>query len=292
MFRDWYERSAVARETFDVASALLDFDLHQLCEGEDPLLDRTDYTQPAIFVGEVAMFRALEQEHGLRADCFGGHSLGEYAALTASGALPFETAVALVQRRGQLLQQVSPPGEGGMLAVTTGGDVSHAELAPLITAAGLDIASLNTSAQRVFAGPLAALDRAELALAPYLDHISFARLNVSAPFHSRWMRPAQEAMRATLVEAAGAFCPELATRVVSNVSGTWHLPQREALVDALAEQLTAPVLWERNMATLAAAAERIIEIGPSRPLSGFFRSIQRATSAVVTFQSIARGLSA
>jgi malonyl CoA-acyl carrier protein transacylase len=293
MFRDWYEHSTLARETIEQGSDLVDFDLRALCFGDDARIDRTDFTQPALFVGEIAMFRALTHEFGVRPSYFGGHSLGEYTALCAAGTLPFELAVKLVRQRGLLMHGAVPPGSGGMLAITTESANDWRDVEDAVERDGLDVASLNTARQRVLSGPIAALEAAERALSRLQEskRCELKRLNVSAPFHSRWMSPVEAAMRVELSKVAHHFVSERAAMVTSNATGQWHTPHTDAVVEALARQITSPVLWETNMSVLAGAADRVIEVGPSRPLSGFFRSIGRTVGAIVSVQTAARGLS-
>jgi malonyl CoA-acyl carrier protein transacylase len=104
MGRDVFERFAVAREVFERASDALSLDLREICFGDDPRLDRTEFTQPAILTTEIAMLRAVEEGTGLSFAYFGGHSLGEYTALCAAGAMELEDAVRLVRRRGACMQ--------------------------------------------------------------------------------------------------------------------------------------------------------------------------------------------
>ena len=117
MARDFHDQFPVARAVFAEASEALSLDLAALCFEEDPRLDLTEFTQPAIVTAEVAMLRALAGEYGLSPSHFGGHSLGEYTALCAAGALPLADAVRLVKKRGALMQQAVPVGQGAMSAI-------------------------------------------------------------------------------------------------------------------------------------------------------------------------------
>src|SRR5258708_21690905 len=124
MARDFYERFAISRDVFVEASDALGLDMAALCFDDKPRLDLTEFTQPAILAAEMAMLRPLEREFGVSASLFGGHSLGEYTALCAAGAIPLEVAVKLVRRRGALMQAVVPPGEGARGAVCSAGGAS------------------------------------------------------------------------------------------------------------------------------------------------------------------------
>jgi malonyl CoA-acyl carrier protein transacylase len=117
MGKDFHERFAVAREVYAEASAAAGLDLEALCFGEDERLGLTEFTQPAILTTEIAMLRALEAEFGVEGELFAGHSLGEYTALVAAGVLALADAVRLVRKRGALMQQAVPAGEGAMIAV-------------------------------------------------------------------------------------------------------------------------------------------------------------------------------
>jgi len=221
---------------------------------------------------------------------FAGHSLGEYAALAAAGVLDVGAAAVLVRERGRLMQAAVPLGEGGMTAVLQPGlDVER--LRTLIEesdAIELDIANLNSPDQVVLSGSVVELARAAQRLK---EDAGFARarqipLKVSAPFHSRLMRPAADALRPLLDASAATWNVAKADCVVSNVSGTFHRTEPASIADALARQVAAPVRWLDCMRTLVRTGARVVEIGPAKTLAGFFKGID------VTIESVTDAASA
>jgi [acyl-carrier-protein] S-malonyltransferase/trans-AT polyketide synthase/acyltransferase/oxidoreductase domain-containing protein len=196
---DFCDEFPVSRQAFEEASDALGLDVRAICAGDDGRLDLTEYTQPCIVTAEIAMFRALESELGLAPGRFGGHSLGEYTALCAAGVLPLASAVKLVRRRGALMQTAVPVGEGAMTAVI-GADVAERDLAAELDGLEVDVANRNAPDQIVLSGPAAkmptAAERVAASLGDALDKL--VPLNVSAPFHSRMMRPIEPAFRAEL----------------------------------------------------------------------------------------------
>lgn len=289
MARDFHDAFAASREAFAEASDALDFDLAALCFGDDPRLDRTEFTQPAILTAEIAMMRALEREFGLRPAYFGGHSLGEYTALCAAGVLSLGTAVRLVRRRGALMQDAVPLGEGAMVAVVAAG-VAELGLEREIARFGVDVANRNSNDQIVLSGARAGVETAS-ALIPQLlggaPHEIIA-LNVSAPFHSRKLRGIEGAFREALV--ASELDASRAGVVTSNLTGGFHRTELEPLRDALTRQLSGTVDWIGNMRALGGAASDIYEVGPGRPLRGFFKSTGREVTAILSVKTAEKGL--
>ncbi len=295
MGRDFHDEFEQARLVFELASDTLDLDMKALCFEDDPRLQQTEFQQPAILTVELAMLESLRAHFDLADSCWGGHSLGEYAALVAAGVLPTAEALRLSRQRGRLMQDcVAADGgttvTGAMLAVTARG-LDQEALLELVTELGVDIANVNSAQQTVIAGETGAVARAgeKIAAHPALSGARLVELRVSAPFHSRLMAPVTDSLRPLLKESADGWQPERASRVTSNHSGGFHEPVAARIVDGLAMQVCSPVLWNENMPLLAAAAERVIEIGPGRPLRGFFRSIGVKVLSVSTLE-IAREL--
>jgi len=292
MGQDFHASFPEARTVFEEASATLGFDVARLCFEDEERLARTEFQQPAILTVEVAMLAALGRRFGLEASCYGGHSLGEYTALVAAGVMGVGTTAALVRERGRLMQESVPLGEGGMTAIVKP-DLDTERLRALLEeseAVEVDLANLNSPDQAVLSGRVIELARAAERLK---DDPGFARaraipLKVSAPFHSRLMAPAAERLRPLLEAASGEWKVENATRVVSNVTGTFHAASRAGIVEALARQVSAPVRWLDCMRTLASRCSRIVEVGPGKPLSGFFKSIEIATAHVGDIASAQR----
>ncbi len=293
MAADFHAHSAAARGAFDEASEALGEDLAGLCFGDDPRLDLTAWTQPAILTAEIAMWRAMQAEHGLTAGLFGGHSLGEYTALVAAGALPLAEAVRLVHLRGSLMQAACAPGEGAMAAVT-GEGLDAAAVLVALDGTGVDLANDNSPDQLVLSGPADGFDAAlARVLAGPAAGARATRLTVSAPFHSRRMAPVEADFQVHLARSAPTWTPARAPAVLCNVTGGFHRPTAEALVDALTRQIAGQVRWTANMRALLDRSPRAIwEIGPRRTLRGFFRAIGAEVESITNLVSARRAAQA
>jgi [acyl-carrier-protein] S-malonyltransferase len=275
MGRAWAEQSAAARRTFEEADDVLGEPLSRLIwEGPEDELTLTANTQPAILTVSTAIHRALgERGVELSPAAVAGHSLGEYSALVAAGALDFAAALGLVRRRGELMQRAVPAGMGAMAAVLGLDREAVAAVIADATAAGpglVTTANDNSPGQTVIAGDAAAVDRA-IALATERGARRAQRLPVSAPFHSPLMAPAREGMAPYLAAAAirGAAVP-----VVVNVDAR-AVTRGDELRDALLRQIDAPVRWVESIELAARdfAADTFVEIGPGNVLSGLVRRI-------------------
>src|SRR6202453_3342505 len=204
MGRDLALTFPIARQTFDEANEALGFDLADLCfNGPEEQLRLTEFTQPAIFTVSIAALRVLT-EAGVTADYLAGHSLGEYSANVAAGAMEFASAARTVRRRGQLMQQAVPAGQGAMAAIlgmqleavlTVCQDASREVGAPV------EPANLNAPEQTVISGATAAVERA-VGLARERGAKRAVMLQVSAPFHCSLMQPAQDALAPILERIA------------------------------------------------------------------------------------------
>jgi [acyl-carrier-protein] S-malonyltransferase/trans-AT polyketide synthase/acyltransferase/oxidoreductase domain-containing protein len=273
MAQDFCGAYPESREVFDRASEALDLDMLALCSEEDPRLHLTEYTQPAILTAEMAMLRGLQAHHGLAADCWGGHSLGEYTALVAAGALSLEDGVCAVRERGRLMQLAVPQGQGAMAAII-GPDLDPTEVRDSLRGLVVDIANHNAPSQVVISGATAdvqlAVDRYRST--PAGRSAKVRMLQVSAPFHSRLMAPIEADFRALL--AGLSWSAPASAMVVSNTSGTMHDGSLQGLLERLTGQISGTVRWVDCMLTLLQQADRIIEVGPGRPLRGFFRSLE------------------
>jgi len=263
-----------AREVFERADAALGWSISKLCfEGPESELTLTANTQPAIVttsIAALAALRATVPELGEPAFA-AGHSLGEYSALIAAGALTLEDGVRLVHLRGRAMQDAVPEGQGAMAAVM-GGD-PEAVRALCAEAAGDDVlspANYNAPGQVVIAGHAAAVKRAgELAAARRLKAIP---LKVSAPFHCALMAPAARAVEQALPEIE---IGPLSFPVISNVEGQPNSdPSR--VRELLVRQIDSPVLWSQSVQHMAAAGvDRALEIGPGKVLAGLVRRIDK-----------------
>ena len=279
MAKDFHDAFPLARDAFAEASDACGVDLAAIAFEDEEKLNRTEFTQPCILTAEIAMQRVVAAERGLEARWFAGHSLGEYTALVAAGVLRLGEAAKLVRRRGALMQQAVPPGEGAMLAVIAKG----LELDAIRDAlAGLDVdaANHNSSSQIVVSGSAGGVEQARERLAPGRRLIP---LNVSAPFHSRLMRSIEPTFASEL--ASASIDAANAPRVASNYTGGFHVADAAGVRDALVKQISGTVRWVDNMKALAARARRIVEIGPGRPLSAFFRDVGVKVAAITDLAS-------
>ncbi|HNZ10844.1 MAG: Malonyl CoA-acyl carrier protein transacylase [Deltaproteobacteria bacterium ADurb.Bin151] len=275
MGKDFYDQMSVCRQAYEEASDAVGLDIASICFQEDDRLNLTEYTQPCIVTTEVAMIRGLAERYGFQANYFGGHSLGEFTALVAAGVIPFADAVQIVRMRGKLMQEAVPVGVGSMAAVISEG-IDVPALKKMIEDLPVDVANINSANQVVISGDAAALPEAEnrcreLFAAP--KTFRFIKLNVSAPFHSRFMKKIEEPFAGTLKDFSKSFEGSNASKVTSNYAGTFHAPNVDAVINNLVRQLSNSVLWRENMQVLAGHASRIYEIGPGRPLRDFFRTI-------------------
>lgn len=255
---------AVARETFAEANDALGFDLQELCfAGDLAELTRTEHTQPAILTASVASFRVFTELFGLTPEFSAGHSLGEYSALVAAGALSLRDAVQAVHKRGQFMQDAVLVGTGSMLAVMQIARETVEVICQQVSA-GAEIvvpANYNSDGQIVISGTAKAVEIAGERLEA--EGATIRRLNVSAPFHSPLMAPAAEKMREVLNDINFAA---LRWPVISNVTARPY-QTTSGLVENLAEQITSPVRWHETMQFLKhQGITRAIELGPKNVL--------------------------
>src|SRR5712675_504383 len=277
MGRELAEKYAVARVVFEEADQALGFSISKMCfEGSEDELKQTANTQPAILTCSVAVFR-VAAEQGLLPDFVAGHSLGEYSALVAAGALKFADAVQLVRKRGTYMQEAVPAGEGAMAAILG--------LPPAVVAdackraAEHDVcapANLNSHEQTVISGHAGAVKRA-VEIASQSGAKRAVILAVSAPFHCALMMPAQERLEKDLKSTpfSGLQMP-----LVTNVDADTITTGDEAR-EALIRQVTMAVRWEESMRLLIdEGVDTFVEVGPGRVLVGLLRQIERSVGAL------------
>ena len=257
---------ALIIETFAEASAALGYDLWALIQqGPEECLNQTDKTQPAILAASIALWRLWLAEAGVRPAFVAGHSLGEYSALVAAGSLGFTDALKLVERRGQLMQQAVPAGQGGMAAIL-GLDDAQVLAACAEAAQGEVVSAVNFNApgQVVIAGGAAAVERAIAACKAHGAKRAMA-LPVSVPSHCELMRPAAEQFAQAVAEINWQ-APQIP--LVQNVSAA-VVQDLESLKRDLLAQLYNPVRWVESMVCLAdRGVTDLVECGPGRVLSG------------------------
>ena len=270
MGRELAEKYGAAREVFEEADEALGFALSRLCfEGPAEELQLTENTQPAILATSVAALRAAEAEGLPRPDFVAGHSLGEYSALVAAGALSLRDAVTVVRKRGRYMQEAVPVGAGAMAAVL-GADIETVEAACKEAAREGEIcsaANINSPGQIVIAGSAAAVERA----LPILKERGAKRaipLKVSAPFHCALMLPAQERLAADLDEIE---FKDLSVPLVTNVDAAVIRTGAEARA-SLVRQVSSPVRWRESVELLTREGVGLfVEVGPGKVLSGLVR---------------------
>ncbi len=292
MGKDFFSNIPASRDVYEEASDVLGWDVANMCFCENDRIDLTEYAQPCIFTTEMAMLRGLQEAYGFAADIFGGHSVGEYAALAAAGAMPFPQALTSVRDRGRLMQQSFPEKTGGMLAVI-GEDLVPEHIGQAIANLAVDVANINSNSQVIISGRFDALDQARQIIAASVtdpQSVRFVALNVSAPFHSRFMADIEEDFRAVLVSAQGAIDSASAQQVTSNYTGGFHPDDVKAVIDNLVSQISGTVQWRQNMDRLSEQADIIYEIGPHRPLKQFFRSIDVECKSITTLAAADRTL--
>jgi len=269
MGRDVCDASAAARLVFATADRVLGYSLSSLCfEGPEDKLRETEYTQPAIFTTSLAcLAAAIESGHVQARPAFmAGHSLGEYSALVAAGALSLEDGLGLLNTRARLMADAGRSNPGTLAAILgLDADVVRS----ICAEAGADICNLNLPAQIVVGGTRQAVERA-IELAKERGAQRALELNVSGAFHSRLMRPAADGL-AQAVATADVVAPRVP--VVANASAT-AMTSEAAVRDELCRQVSTAVLWHDSVTLMAAAgASTFIEFGPGRVLTGMVKRL-------------------
>lgn len=279
MGRAWAETSDAARQVFTLAGEALGEDLSRLCwEGPEEDLQLTANTQPAILATSIAIHRAVADR--LPAPVVvAGHSLGEYSALVAAGALELADAVRLVRRRGELMQQAVPPGEGAMAAILGLDAGAVGEIAAAASEDGgvCAVANLNAPEQTVVAGARASVERA-VEIAGERGARRAVLLPVSAPFHSPLMRPAAEGLAPVLADTAFS---DPRVPVVTNVDAA-PVTTGDAAREALGRQVEASVRWVESVRRMVEqeGVEVFAEVGPGNVLAGLNRRIAKGVKTV------------
>ena len=279
MLAELAELHPQVRDTFAEASDGAGTDLWALSQGgPEEMLNRTEYTQPALLAAGIAVWRAWQAQGGAQPALLAGHSLGEYTALVAAGALSLKDGAHLVRLRGQLMQDAAPAGTGAMAAVL--GAEDDVVRAVCEEASGSQVvvpANYNSPGQIVIGGDAAAVDRA-LALLAERGVRKAVKLAVSVPSHTPLMREAANRLAEAM---AGMAWRVPALPVVQNVDAQSHAGI-DAIRDALVRQLYLPVQWTGCVQALAArGATRVAECGPGKVLAGLVKRIDKALDARV-----------
>jgi [acyl-carrier-protein] S-malonyltransferase len=282
MGKSLLENFSVAKQTFEEANDAVRFDLKKLClDGPESDLKLTHITQPAILTHSVAAFRVISTETGLKPDFVAGHSLGEYSALVAAGALQFADAARIVNKRGQFMQEAVPVGTGSMAAMlgcTETAGKTLCETAAKNTGKVCEMANFNGGGQIVLSGHKEAIEEA-VRLAESDKSLGIMKavlLTVSAPFHCSLMKKAEEYLRPHLEKIQ---IGNLAQGYLANVDAELH-SDAAGIVPRLLQQICGGVRWEQSMQKLASLeVTEAFEIGPGRVLSGLLRRIDRNVKA-------------
>ncbi len=284
MLADLIASEEIVSQTFSEASDVLGYDMAALVlEDADGKLDQTEYTQPALLTASTALARLWTERGGFMPAQVAGHSLGEYSALVAAGALQFSDAVSLVSFRGQAMSKAVPAGVGKMAAII---GLDDEKVVALCLQASNDTskvwaANFNCPGQLVVAGHAEATERL-MVLAKEAGAKRALPLAVSAPSHTPLMKDAAAAMAEKLsaIEVSSPVCP-----VWSNARAT-TLTQPAEIRDALVEQLVSPVRWTETIQQLSAqGVTATVEMGPGKVLSGLVRRIAKEMSVASVLNS-------
>ena len=293
MAKELLENFQVAREAFEEASDAAKLNIRKLClDGPESDLTLTENTQPCLLTASVAAFRAVTREFGFAPTVVAGHSLGEYSALVAAGAIPLGTAAAWVRERGRAMQKAVPAGQGTMAAVLGMEDSQIAKLCVAATAAAIEKrasgetqdmtveaivepANFNAPGQIVIAGSTDAVGEAIALIKSGGDFAGGKAipLSVSAPFHCRLMKPARDRMAELFSEAKKPDA--LSAAYVPNRTG--RLTQEAGVIyELLVEQVDHPVLWNQSiLGLLETDYLKFVEFGPGKVLAGLMKRISQ-----------------
>ncbi|MFZ2052768.1 MAG: ACP S-malonyltransferase [Candidatus Aminicenantales bacterium] len=279
MGRDFFDRTALAKELFQAADDALGLKISEVCfAGPEEKLKLTSLTQPALLTVSTIAFRLLGKEPFLAA----GHSLGEYSALVAAGALAFEDALRLVHKRGRYMQEAVPVGVGAMAAILGASPADIESALRQVRSGTVQIANWNSDDQIVIAGHKEAVEEA-LAL---MRGARAVVLPVSAPFHTVLMKPAEERLA---VDLDGVEFRDLRFPVVTNVAAQ-IIRRGEEAREALKRQVCRPVLWQRSMMVLQEKKiDTVVEIGSGKVLTGLLKRISRQWPSLPRLFSVEDG---
>lgn len=278
MGKELYEKYDIAKELFHKADQALGYSIMDMCfNGPEEELRKTYNTQPAILTISVICYELLKQQ-GVTPDIVAGHSLGEYSALVAAGALEFSDAVLLVHKRGQFMQQAVPIGEGSMAAILGLDRNSIVEICEKAQAVfgAVQAVNFNCPGQVVIAGKVQAVEKAvEMLKAAGAKRA--VMLPVSAPFHSTLMEPAAAQLA---VELENIAVHDAVIPVVANVDGK-IVTNGSTIKKLLVEQAASPVKWEDCVAEMTNyGADLFVEVGPGKVLSGFTKKIAKEVQSL------------
>lgn len=274
MAKDLADRFPLAARTLKRAEEAAGFGLRKLCfEGPAEKLALTEYQQPCVLAASIAAFNVISDRFKWRIACATGHSLGEYSALVAAGSLDMEQAVLLVRKRGRLMQQAVPAGEGAMAALLGRGAIDVEGLCRDVSEDhdACWPANFNSPGQVVISGTASAIGRACDSAKNYGARMAM-KLDVSAPFHSPLMGPAAKAFSEEInkIDFKRPSYP-----IYSNVTAKPHNPDPNEIRELLIKQVDSPVLFEKIGSAIAKRKDILygIECGPGKVLAGLMKRI-------------------
>lgn len=269
MGKELYQKYSVAKKVFDCADDVLGYSIKEICFQDEAKLGETEFAQPAILTMSIAALEVLK-EQGVRAEMAAGLSLGEYSAYVASGAMDFEEAVALVQKRGKFMAEAVPSGEGAMYAII-GLDTELVEEAckeAVQEGLGLAVpANYNAPGQIVIAGAAKAVEKAA-ALAKEKGAKMAVRLKVSGPFHTKMLQPAADRLGPELEKM---HISPMKIPVFTNVDAK-EVASEKDIIPILTKQICCPVRFSDIIQNMhEKGADTFIELGPGKALCGFVK---------------------
>ena len=280
MGKDLYDNSALAKELFDRANSILGFDITNLMfSGTDDDLKQTKVTQPAVFLHSVIMAKVLGDK--FKPDMTAGHSLGEFSALVAAGALSFDDGLTLVSKRAQAMQKACELNPSTMAAIIGMEDAVIEEVCAGID--GVVPANYNCPGQLVISGSNEGIDKA-IAKFTEMGAKRALKLSVSGGFHSPMMEPARAELEKAINEVSFSkpICPVYQNVTASPVTDPAEIKRN------LVAQLTSPVRWTQTMQNMIAnGLTEIVEVGPGAVLQGLMRKINRDIVATAAQNEVA-----
>ena len=272
MGKELYDNYPVCRDVFNKANEILQFDIkNMIFNGNKEELDITENTQPAILTTSIAILRILN-EKGIEPEIVAGLSLGEYSALVASNSIDFESALKLVRKRGQLMQEAVPPGLGAMAAVIgLNEDIIKSNLDSISNKGIVEIANYNTPNQIVIGGEKEAVELAQNSLKE-AGARRVIPLKVSGPFHTSMLN---EASKKLALHLNDIVFNEPKVKVITNVTGDF-IKNKDEIKSLLEKQVKSSVKWSNTIEKMIdEGIDTFIEIGPSKTLSRFVKEISR-----------------
>ena len=283
MGKELYDNYPVCRDVFNKANEILQFDIkNMIFNGNKEELDITENTQPAILTTSIAILRIFN-EKGIEPEIVAGLSLGEYSALVASNSIDFESALKLVRKRGQLMQEAVPPGLGAMTAVIgLNEDIIKSNLDSISNKGIVEIANYNTPNQIVIGGEKEAVELAQNSLKE-AGARRVIPLKVSGPFHTSMLN---EASKKLALHLNDTVFNEPKVKVITNVTGDF-IKNKDEIKSLLEKQVKSSVKWSNTIEKMIdEGIDTFIEIGPSKTLSSFVKEISRGKKIKVNIFNV------